>query len=170
MGNMQHGQERSILCRLKMKAGGKATSTKPSDLMSATLNYNPLSKCGKEIVVTNHASVYGNCKTEIHEALYRLSIYDTVTKSIGILSPTDDTKVQYNAETFEKRVKPMLDELVALYSSISKTTKTEFLAALEQDVNGQISMGLSTGTAYKKWGKHFAIANAGTFPSNLLEF
>ena len=150
MGNMQHGQERSILCRLKMKAGMKATSTKPSDLMSATLNYTPLSKGGKDVVVSNDASVYGNCKTEIHEALYRLSIYDTVTKSIGILSPTDDTKVQYNAETFEKRVKPMLDELVALYSSISKTTKTEFLAALEQDVNGQISMGLSTGTAYKK--------------------
>ena len=126
--------------------------------MSATLNYNPLSKCGKEIIVSNHASVYGNCKTEIHEALYRLSIYDTVTKSIGILSPTDDTKVQYNAETFEKRVKPMLDELVALYSSISKTTKTEFLAALEQDVNGQITMGLSTGTAYKKWGKHFLLS------------
>ena len=121
MGNMQHGQERSILCRLKMKAGMKATSTKPSDLMSATLNYTPLSKGGKDVVVSNDASVYGNCKTEIHEALYRLSIYDTVTKSIGILSHTDDNNV-----TFEKRVKPLLGELVALYSSISKQPRQNF--------------------------------------------
>jgi len=158
MGNIQHGQERSVLCRLKMKEGGNSKSTKASDLLSATLNYTPLSKSGKNVVISNDVSVYENCQAQIQEALYRLSIHDTVTKSISILSPTDAARVQYNSETFEKRVKPMLGELASLYTSISKTTKTEFLAALEQDVNGQISMGLSTEKAYKKWGKHFLLS------------
>lgn len=170
IGKLQYGQDRSFLMRLKLKKNRQVPLKQSNNangtnmnFISATLNFTPVQE-DKKMVLRTDENVYGNQKSAISNQLYRLSIYDTVTAAISILSPPGNVdrygtvKANYNAEKYTNEVEPLIARLTELAKSMKRFNNTDYLAGMEQDVSGQIVMGLSTKAAFVKWGKHFLLS------------
>jgi len=169
VGKLQHGQDRSFLLRLKLKTDLehdikiKSAVGSNSNLVAAKLAYTPVG--GNKVMVTaTSENIYGNHKNEISNELCRLSLYESIAKAIDLLSPKTNTdshgtvRLKYDDVTYTEKVVPLIGKLAQLTKFVKGFNSTEYLLGLEQDVNGQIFMGISTKKAYVKWGKHFLLS------------
>eukprot|EP00943_MAST-04B_sp_MAST-4B-sp1_P005209 g5209.t1 len=169
VGKLQHGQDRSFLLRLKLKKeverdqNLKKGADNNLNLVAAKLTYTPVG-ANNVMVTTTSESIHGNHKNDISNELYRLSIYEYIAKAINLLSPNTNTdsygtvRLNYDDVTYTEKVVPLIGKLAQLAKFVKGFNSTEYLLGLEQDVNGQIFMGISTKKAYVKWGKHFMLS------------